>query len=240
MGKIGEKLSLSIRESIREIKDRVSCFDVARFLGTDVKHGFARCGNERTPSCNVKKDIFHCHSCGKWGDVIDFYCHETGVDMKTAVRILDREFNIRILDTALDDAELEKIRLLKEKEEARRAYAQFWWRKNDFWRNKLISRVKTLEIFYRRLKPKYRSQLYDEENEFQLNLFLWIEKEMNDYDQIIDCLDEIQKETKYDYMFGFAYDKETAKERHWAILKAIAESEEKDKEKEEWSSLDKD
>ena len=93
MAKSGEKLSLSLYESIREIRDRVSCFDVAQYLGTDLRFGFARCGSERTPSCHVQDKKFHCHSCGKWGDVIDFYCHETGADTKTAIRVLDREFN---------------------------------------------------------------------------------------------------------------------------------------------------
>ena len=90
MEKIGERLSLSMYEAVREIKDRVSCFDVAHYLGVDVDRGYTRCESEKTPSCHLERNKFHCFSCGKWGDVIDYYCHETGVSTKTAIKEMDR------------------------------------------------------------------------------------------------------------------------------------------------------
>ena len=224
MGRIGEKLSLSMYESVQAIKDRVTCFDVARYLGADENHGFVRCGSERTRSCHIRDNFFKCYSCGKHGDVIDFYCHETGADLKTAIRVLDRAFNIRILDTALDDFEAEKIRKERERRELRRAYAQFWERRSDLWRHLIISRLRTLELFYFRLKPKYRSQIENAENAFQLDLFLGLENTMKKYNEILDCLDEIQVETRLDQIYGFAYDKDMAKKRHWAVLKALEET----------------
>ena len=225
MGAIGEKLSLSTFEAVREIKDRVTTRDVAIRLGRDIERGYVRCGTERTPSCFLYDKGYKCFSCGRAGDVIDFYCHETGLDFMSAVKEMDAIFNIHILDTALNEYEMEKIKQERERIELRRAYAEFWVRRGDHERRKILSRLNTLEMIYFRLKPKYRSQIYSEDNDFQIDLFLLLEQQIKEYNEILDCLDEVQVETRFDPLYGFAYDKDMAKKRHWSVLKAIVENE---------------
>lgn len=41
--------------------------------------------NEKTPSCNIYVDHYHCFGCGAHGDVIDFVMQSEGLNFKSAV-----------------------------------------------------------------------------------------------------------------------------------------------------------
>lgn len=223
MAKNGGKLNLAMSEAVEAIKASVTCFDVARLVGSDLSHGFIRCGSERTRSCHIKADSFYCYSCGRYGDVISFYQHETGASFKEAVKVLDKAFGIFILDSALSEAEQEKIKRAIERKEQKRRYCAFWGRKSDYWRNYLITRKRILEILFRRLEPKYAADLYNSAESFETELFLCIDEALDKCEALLDCIDEVDKSTYFDSRFGYAFDKESAKVRHFRTVKALSE-----------------
>ena len=56
-----------------EIKELVDVPTAARQYGVEVRrNNFALCPfhNERTPSCKLYADHYHCYGCGAHGDVI--------------------------------------------------------------------------------------------------------------------------------------------------------------------------
>lgn len=62
--------------TIEEIKQNYSMRDIVSMYGiTPNRSGFIHCvfhNGDRTPSCKIYKDSFHCHACGADGDVIAF------------------------------------------------------------------------------------------------------------------------------------------------------------------------
>lgn len=62
--------------TLEEIKQNYSMIDIVSMYGiAPNRSGFIHCvfhSGDRTPSCKIYKDSFHCHACGADGDVIAF------------------------------------------------------------------------------------------------------------------------------------------------------------------------
>lgn len=83
----------------QEIRQRVSCLDVAPLYGYHPNSGgFIPCPfhNERTGSLKLYPGDggYHCFGCGAHGDVIDFVSRVTGLSRVDAARELDRQYSL--------------------------------------------------------------------------------------------------------------------------------------------------
>ncbi len=83
----------------QEIRQRVSCLDVAPIYGYRPNTGgFIPCPfhHERTGSCKLYPGDggYHCFGCGAHGDVIDFVSRVAGLSRIDAARELDRQYSI--------------------------------------------------------------------------------------------------------------------------------------------------
>lgn len=223
MGRIGEKLNFAISKAIEIIKDTTTCFEVARYLGKEVKGGFVRCKNERTPSCHLKDHSFYCYSCNKGGDVISFYMHETGLDFMTALKAMDIEFGCGILRRALTEAEEEEVRRKIEARERKKRRAVFWGRETDLWRSFLVSQLRTQERLCSAFKPKRTADLARYSETTAGDIYFSALEAADYLTALLDCLDEMLVETPLDDRFGYAFDKKTAKERHFRVLRALSD-----------------
>lgn len=92
----------TIRHAIKNSPDEVNELTIKNakevqmgdlLIGEKPNHaGFIRCPfhNEKTASCKIEKNRFHCFGCGADGDVIDWVMKMEGKDFLTAVRELNR------------------------------------------------------------------------------------------------------------------------------------------------------
>lgn len=91
----------SIRDAIHNSPDEVNELTISSakevrledLIGEKPNHaGFIRCPfhNEKTASCKIQKNRFHCFGCGADGDVIDWVMKTGGRDFLSAVRELTR------------------------------------------------------------------------------------------------------------------------------------------------------
>lgn len=92
----------SLRQASKDSPDEVNEITIKNakgvmleevLIGEKPNHaGFIRCRfhNEKTASCKISKNRFHCFGCGADGDVIDWIMRTEGKDFLTAVRELNR------------------------------------------------------------------------------------------------------------------------------------------------------
>ena len=87
---------MSPREKIEALKKALSVPEYFRITN----HNLRKSGrqhvvlcpfhSEKTPSCFLYEDHFHCYGCDEHGDVIDAHKKIRGVDFKTALEELGR------------------------------------------------------------------------------------------------------------------------------------------------------
>lgn len=84
----------------RQTKERVSMMEAATFYGyTPNRAGFIRCpfhggGNEKTPSCKLYENGWHCFGCQTGGTVIDFTARLFDLSPLEAVKRLNTDFSL--------------------------------------------------------------------------------------------------------------------------------------------------
>lgn len=86
-----------MRYDVQEIKRIASCIDVCRTAGLEPNaKGFVCCPfhGEKTGSCRVWADHFHCYGCGKHGDVIDLAAQLWDVPFQDAVKSVAAMYGI--------------------------------------------------------------------------------------------------------------------------------------------------
>jgi len=108
---------MTIYEAVKHV---IHVPDAAARYGLDVsRNGMARCPfhNDRNPSMKLNDDYFFCFGCGERGDVIDLTAGLYGMNKAEAVHKLAEDFGVGC-DIAMGDlAELQKMRLDKEREQ---------------------------------------------------------------------------------------------------------------------------
>ena len=107
-------MDMTVFESV---KDAVTVPEVAREYGfTPNKAGFIRCPfhQERTPSMKLYKNQFHCYGCGAHGTVIDFVKDLFHMSALDAVKRLDADFGLHLVDGHHDHGEAQDRRKIEE------------------------------------------------------------------------------------------------------------------------------
>lgn len=93
---------MDIRTAAQEIRDRVTMEDIVTFYGYQPRKGFICCPfhGEKAGSLKIYKDTggWHCFGCGRGGSVIDFVMEHENVAFPVAVRAIDRQFKLGLLD----------------------------------------------------------------------------------------------------------------------------------------------
>lgn len=92
----------SLRQAVQNSPDEVNEITIRNAKGVMLEEvlvgekpnhaGFIRCPfhHEKTASCKISKNRFHCFGCGADGDVIDWLMKTEGKNFLTAVRELNR------------------------------------------------------------------------------------------------------------------------------------------------------
>lgn len=86
-----------MKYDIGQVKSIANCIDVCRTAGLEPNaKGFVCCPfhGEKTGSCRVWSDHFHCYGCGKHGDVIDLAAQLWDVPFQDAVKSVAAMFGI--------------------------------------------------------------------------------------------------------------------------------------------------
>lgn len=116
---------------IDAVKEAVSMPAVARLYGFEVNRGgYIACPfhNERTPSCRLYADGYHCFGCGAHGDAVDFVARIFGLSQIEAARKLNDDLRLGLsLDRHQDP---EALRERQRVTEAKRLF--------DAWRGRML------------------------------------------------------------------------------------------------------
>lgn len=106
-----------------EIKATYSMRDVVERYGFQPNRaGFISCPfhqGDRTPSLKVYDRDFHCHSCGKHGDIFDFVMMIDDVSFKEAFHRLGGEYKEPTFSSRLAVYQAQKQRIMRQKEAER-------------------------------------------------------------------------------------------------------------------------
>ena len=81
------------------IKEALDLRDVFNFYGINVAtNGFCNCfiHNERTPSCKVHSNRYHCFGCGESGDIFNFIQKLFNLDFQEAMHKLNDDFALNL------------------------------------------------------------------------------------------------------------------------------------------------
>lgn len=124
-------------DNFREVRERVTALDAARYFGLEInRNGKARCPfhHEKTPSLSFKNGRYHCFGCGVGGDSIDYTARLLGLDALGAVRELNRAFALGLpLDKPPDR---ETLRAAQRRREISDTYRLF-----EEWRDNMIRQL---------------------------------------------------------------------------------------------------
>ena len=131
--------NFTICNAFQQAKERVSMMEAATFYGyTPNRAGFIRCpfhggGNERTASCKLYENGWHCFGCQTGGTVIDFTARLFDLSPLDAVKKLNTDFSLGL---SLDrhKATPEELETARKRQEERNAQRRFEnWRKRAMW-----------------------------------------------------------------------------------------------------------
>ena len=93
---------MNIKMAAQVIRDQVKMDDILALYGYRPRHGFLCCPfhGEKDPSLKVYKDTggWHCFGCGRGGSVIDFVMEHENCDFSTAVRAIDNNLHMGLMD----------------------------------------------------------------------------------------------------------------------------------------------
>jgi len=81
-----------------QIRSQISVIDAFTKYGIEVRSGKCCClwHEEKTPSCQVHEEYYHCFGCGTSGDLFTFVQDREGCDFMEALRLLAQECNIQL------------------------------------------------------------------------------------------------------------------------------------------------
>jgi len=85
-----------LRERIDRVKKAITILEYFRTAGFRPKglgnkhSGLCPFHKEKTPSCYLYSEHFHCYGCGEHGDVIDAHMKLRGIDFAKALEDLGR------------------------------------------------------------------------------------------------------------------------------------------------------
>ena len=193
---------------LKEITERVSMRDLLDYYGIHPK----RSTNNYTclfhspdyhPSAAITKDghRLKCYACGAYASIFDVVCKLNDCNYKTALRIIDHNFNLNLIDKLTHQQKLEIARIQKEREHAKKETEQ----RQQFEKHALNRICKELRMWekceqlthltrgeYRRGQWKYSDlYFYALEQQKWLN---WL------YETICEFKDK--QECEYDYIYG--------------------------------------
>lgn len=101
---------------------------VEKLTGQRISRGKTLCPfhTEKTPSFTVDDDkgLYYCHGCGAGGDIFTFVMRDQGLSFADAVKFIDTEFALGLMDGTISVAAQVAMRQQKEKralEEKRKA-----------------------------------------------------------------------------------------------------------------------
>ena len=104
--------------TLAEIKARIDLPDLVRSYGIDLRRAgadFSACcpfHHEKTPSCIVHPDYFHCFGCGESGDAFKFVMKMEGLSFADAAEKLAKQCGVEIKVQA-DDPEARRAAHLR-------------------------------------------------------------------------------------------------------------------------------
>lgn len=192
---------------VEDIKNRITMKDLLSFYGIEPKRSFNNylClfHDDTRPSAGITKsgNKFHCFACGITASIFDIVCKIKQCDFKTAIKIIDTDFNLGLVGQLTHKEKLELARQQKERERLKaqkEELARFEFRVL----NKIIKELKVWRKCeklthitrgeYRKGEWKY-SDLYFHSLERQVWLN-WL------YETICGFKDK--KETEFDYIYG--------------------------------------
>lgn len=123
---------MNVLENIKdEIKSRVSMKDCLAFYGIYPIRGtnIYRCPfhEDSHPSANIIKgtELFHCFPCNETWDIIDVVMEFENCDFKTAMKVLDDRYGLRLYGELSHKEKLELARRLREIEKQKQE--KLWW-----------------------------------------------------------------------------------------------------------------
>ena len=163
------------------VKDTLTVPEVARQYGfSPNKSGFIRCPfhQERTPSMKLWPHSYHCFGCGAHGTVIDFTKDLYHLSALDAVKRLDADFGLHLVD---DPPDRETIIMRRKAAEAQEAFSG--WRDDalyllcEFVRiantadYNDLSAMEVVTIQYRELMENWIEALESKRFEDQMSVF---------------------------------------------------------------------
>lgn len=107
---------------VDEMKDRVLMRELLSFYGIEPKRSvnnyLCLFHNDTRPSAGITKDgkKFHCFACGMTASIFDVVCRLKQCNYKTAVKVIDADFNLGLVGQLSHKEKLELARQQKARE----------------------------------------------------------------------------------------------------------------------------
>lgn len=193
---------------IDDMKDKLSMKEVLEFYGiyprrSDNNYTCLFHSPDKKPSAGITKDgkKFHCFACGMTASIFDVVCNIKQCNYKTAIKVIDADFNLGLVGQLSHKEKLELARQQKERERLkaeREELARFELvvldkiaRELRVWENtEKLTHITRGE--YRRGEWKYADlYFYSLERQMWLN---WL------YDAIVGI--KPKEECEFDYVYG--------------------------------------
>lgn len=196
---------MNLKQKILRIKDKVSIKDVVELYGvycTRYSKNY-HCpfhGADKKPSASISKGAFHCFTCGKTWDIIDFVKEYEKCSTGTAVKLLDTKFKCGCF-SMLSKEEYSKLKADERKKKKQEQVHKYWNNLENILREKILNKIRHWEMVqYLNEKEVYKMRGYCS------NRARWLYKALKEIDRLswlYDIIaDNYTQECEYTYIYG--------------------------------------
>lgn len=147
---------------IDTINQRVKMVDILQMYGIEpLRYNTYRCPfhDDKHPSAGITKTgKFHCFSCGWTGDQIDFVMKYENCDKKTAIKVIDKRFQLGLCKalTPTERRALEKAMFLREVEKHHKQVIETFANRTS---NDVLAQINFWETVQKDFEPRFTEVL---------------------------------------------------------------------------------
>lgn len=190
---------------IGEIKDKVKMNDLLREFAIfpERNRNIYKCffHNDHKPSASITKtDKFHCFSCQQTADIFDVVCYLCNCDFKTALKVIDKKFNLGLTGNLTPKEKREIVIEAKKREELKKR-KEFYQKYQNEKTIEIANALHFWERVVRYCEPKF-TEIINDEWKFE-NLYFYGLKEIERLEYLYDLMCEKEpEECNFTHTYG--------------------------------------
>lgn len=196
---------MNLKQKILKIKDQVSIKDVVELYGLycnrySQNYHCPFHGEDKRPSASISKGVFHCFTCGKTWDAIDFVKEYEKCSTSTAVRLLDTKFRCGCY-SMLSKEEYAQLKANERKKKKQEQIYKYWCNLENILREKILAKIRYWEM----VKCLNEKEIYKMRGycDTRCGWFFTALKEIGRLSWLYDVVtDHYMQECEYTYRYG--------------------------------------